>query len=290
MPNTARRSVPDFFTPHVREARRFYLDLAPSSRQPLVVVCGGAERLAPDYSVDRATFPYYSIEFVARGKGTLVLAGQTVRLLPGTVFAYAPEVPHQIATDRDDPLIKYFVDFAGRRAGVLLRQFGLPPGTSGRVLSPGEIQRVFDDLIQNGLKSTRLTSQICAMLVEYLVLKISESLGTWEAAQSPAYATYERCRQYIEANCTRLIGLKQIARQCHVVPAYLCRLFRRYDHQTPYQYLMRLKMNVAAERLRNSGVLVKQVAAELGFDDPFHFSRAFKGVLGLSPEIFRRLR
>jgi AraC-like DNA-binding protein len=37
-------------------------------------------------------------------------------------------------------------------------------------------------------------------------------------------------------------------------------------------------------------VLVKQVAAELGFDDPFHFSRAFKNIFGLSPEAFRRLR
>lgn len=286
----ARRPAPDFFTPHVREARRFYLDLAPSPRQPLAVVCGGAEQLAPAYSVDRATFPYFSIEFVARGKGTLVLAGQTVPLLPGAVFAYGPGVTHQIATDRDDPLVKYFVDFAGRRAVAMLRQFDLAPGTSGRVLSPGEIQRVFDDLISNGLKSTRLASQICATLLEYMILKISDSLGTWEAAQSPAYATYQRCRQHIEANCMRLTGLPQIARQCHVVPAYLCRLFRRYDHQTPYQYLMRLKMNVAADRLRNPGVLVKQVAAELGFDDPFHFSREFKSVLGLSPEKFRRLR
>jgi AraC-like DNA-binding protein len=286
----ARQSPPTFFTPHVREARRFYLDLAPPARQPLTVVCGGLERLAPDYSVDRPTFPYYSIEFVARGKGTLVLAGQIVRLLPGVVFAYGPEVPHKISTDRDDPLVKYFVDFAGRRAAELLLENGLPPGTSGRVLSPGEVARVFDDLSQNGLKSTRLTSRLCTTLLEYLVLKISESLSTWEETESPAHATYERCRQYIQANCIKLTGLPQIARQCHVVPAYLCRLFRRYDHQTPYQYLMRLKMNIAAERLRNPGVLVKQVAAELGFDDPFHFSRAFKNVLGLSPETFRRLR
>jgi AraC-like DNA-binding protein len=286
----ARRSAPDFFTSHIREARRFYLDLAPPARQPLAVVCGGVEHLAPDFSVDRVTFPYFSIEFVARGKGTLVLSGETVRLLPSSVFAYAPGVPHKIATDSDDPLVKYFVDFSGRRAAELLRQCGLAPGRSGRVLSPGEISRVFDDLIKNGLKSTGLTSQICATLLEYLILKISESLSTFEAAESPAYATYERCRQYIEANCTRLTGLPQIARQCHIVPAYLCRLFRRYDHQTPYQYLMRLKMNVAAERLRNPGVLVKQVAAELGFGDPFHFSRAFKSVLGLSPEKFRRLR
>ncbi len=70
--------------------------------------------------------------------------------------------------------------------------------------------------------------------------------------------------------------------------AYLCRLFRRYDHQTPHQFLMRRKMHLAAERLQQSDLLVKQVAAQLGFADPFHFSRTFKRVLGLSPEAFRQ--
>jgi AraC-like DNA-binding protein len=67
-------------------------------------------------------------------------------------------------------------------------------------------------------------------------------------------------------------------------------LFRRYDHQSPYQYLLRLRMNLAAEQLHQPGALVKQVAEQTGFDDPFHFSRAFKSVFGLSPDAFRRLR
>ena len=206
------------------------------------------------------------------------------------MFAYGPKVPHQIRTDREDPLVKYFVDFSGRRASTLLRQQDLTPGTSGRVGALGEIQRAFDDLIRNGLRSTRRTPQRCAILLEYLMLLIGESLSTWEAAQTPAYATYERCRQYIQTNYGALTSLQQIARLCHVTPAYLCRLFRRYDHQSPYQLLMRLRMNLAAERLQNPGTLVKQVAAEFGFEDPFHFSRAFKNVMGLSPEKFRRLR
>jgi AraC-like DNA-binding protein len=41
--------------------------------------------------------------------------------------------------------------------------------------------------------------------------------------------------------------------------------------------------------LQNPELLVKQAAAQLGFNDPFHFSRAFKKVFGLSPEEFRRL-
>ncbi len=51
---------------------------------------------------------------------------------------------------------------------------------------------------------------------------------------------------------------------------------------------MRRKMHVAAQRLQDSEALVKQVSARLGFTDPFHFSRSFKRIFGLSPEAFRQ--
>ena len=49
-------------------------------------------------------------------------------------------------------------------------------------------------------------------------------------------------------------------------------------------------MNHAATRLSEPNTLVKQVAEETGYTDPFHFSRVFKNVLGLSPDAFRRIR
>jgi AraC-like DNA-binding protein len=42
-------------------------------------------------------------------------------------------------------------------------------------------------------------------------------------------------------------------------------------------------MNLAAEHLVEKGGLVKEVGQRLGFPDPFHFSRAFKSVHGVSP-------
>ena len=53
--------------------------------------------------------------------------------------------------------------------------------------------------------------------------------------------------------CGRLNSLDQVARECHVDRAYLCRLFRRYDRQTPYRFLTRQKMHLAAERLLDPG-------------------------------------
>ena len=76
MVNAESTKPPEFFSLQVREARRFYLDLAPRHDIGLAVVCGGCESCAPDYAIRRSTFPYYSIEFVARGKGTLQLGDQ----------------------------------------------------------------------------------------------------------------------------------------------------------------------------------------------------------------------
>ena len=84
--------------------------------------------------------------------------------------------------------------------------------------------------------------------------------------------------------------LEQAALGCQVNPAYLCRLFRRFDNQSPYRYLLRLKMNHAAERMKQPGAMVKQVAEESGYSDQFHFSRVFTSVFGLSPTAFRGLR
>jgi len=243
-----------------------------------------------DYEINRTDFPYFSIEFVARGKGTLILAGKEYPLRPGMVFAYGPGIAQRIFTDTQDRLVKYFVDFTGAKAGRLLEKFGPTPGNVAQVANPDVLLRIFDDLIDNGFIGNRYSILICATLVEHLILKIAETTANAEAYTSPAFATYQSCRQYIQSHCQTLRKLDEIAKGCHLDATYLCRLFRRFDHQSPYQFLMRLKMNIAAERLQSPHVLVKQVTYELGFKDPFHFSKAFKKIFGLSPSAFRQLR
>jgi AraC-like DNA-binding protein len=103
-----------------------------------------------------------------------------------------------------------------------------------------------------------------------------------------ALATYQRAREIIGNRYLEFRTLEETARACGVNLSYLCRLFQRFDHQTPYRHLLRLKMNRAAERLLDSGLLVKEVAAEMGFSDPFNFSRSFKASFGVSPENFVR--
>ncbi len=288
--NARKGKAPEFFSHQVSEADWFYLDNYARAHQPLNVVCGGWEHCEPDYRINRLDFPFYSIEFVARGKGDLKICDNSHRLRPGSVFTYGPGVPHFISTEAAEPFVKYFVDFTGPKAKTMLRKYSLAPGSVVRISSPDAILRVFDDLISNGNTGSRFSSPICATLVQHLMLKIAETVVLEDRGSTAAFTTYQRCREFIRDNAMRLRTLKQVAEQCRVDEAYLCRLFRRYDDQSPYEYLMRLRMNIAAQRLKKPDVLVKQVAYELGFTDPFHFSRAFKRVFGLSPGAFRQLR
>lgn len=289
--NTAKTGgQPEFFSTQVSEARRFYLDTSGRPQQPLTVVCGGCEHCRPGYQIDRGDFPFHSIEFVARGKGTLTLAGRKHALIPGRVFSYGPEISHVITTDEDALLLKYFVDFKGPGAAKTLRQYGLSPGTAMQVASPEAILRIFDDLIGNGQTDSRYSPQLCAAILQQLILKIAETAATQEAHTTAAFSTYQTCRDFIRTNCLTLHNLDQVASQCRIDTAYLCRLFRRFDDQSPYQYLLRLKMTAAAQRLHIPDVRVKEIAYELGFRDAFHFSRAFKKVFGMSPDVFRKLR
>ncbi len=282
--------TPEFFSPQVSTARRFYLNLNPPKQSLLAVVSGGCEQCAPDYEIHRPTFPFYSIEYVVRGRGSLRLKNRRHALLPGCVFSYGPGVRQDIAADPTDPPVKYFVDFAGLKAREILRRCHLPPGSVAQIFPPNEIQNLFDELIRSGQRGTRSGAELCAKLLECLALKIAGARTPLAGTGTLSFTTYQQCRQHLETHFQRLKTLQQMAAECHVDAAYLCRLFQRYDHQSPYQFLMRLKMNLAAEWLQQPGALVKQVAERAGFGDPFHFSRAFKSVFGVAPDAFRRLR
>jgi AraC-like DNA-binding protein len=84
-----------------------------------------------------------------------------------------------------------------------------------------------------------------------------------------------------------LSSIEEAANHCHVSAAYLTRLFKRYDTETPLTCLTRLKMSQAVIKLSQPEAQVKAVAGELGYKSAAHFSRAFKAWSGRSPTELR---
>ncbi len=277
---------PAFVSTQVTEADRYYLDLAPKRSAPITVVCGGCELLRADYVVERRTFPYLCVEFVAEGAGTIDLRGKRYRLRPGMAFAYAPGVAHRIRNEPATPMRKFYVDFVGREATRLLAATPLGKWVPAQISSPEEVLEIFSSLQRDAFAEDELRAKLCAAHVRILLLKLRQKALPPQSAEPRAMSTYQRARRYIEENYLRLETAEDAAQACHMTPVHLSRVFRRFAHSTPYHFLMRLKMNRAAALLLDSGMLVKEVAEQLGFSSQFQFSRAFKRVYGLAPDHF----
>ena len=279
----ATPAEPAFVSHQVTEARRFYLNLNPSPRTRLAAVCGGVERMRADYVVSRRDFPYFCVELVTEGEGTLLLDGRRHALAPGIVFAYGPGVRHTIRTHPDSRMRKHYLDFAGAEARELLLAAGLGRWRPVRVAAWHELVTVFDTLDREARGDDTLTHEECATLTRLLLLKIRQRTVQGGGRVPRSHASYERIRRHAETHFRRLRTVEDLARETHVTPVHVSRLFRRFGRTGAYQFLLRLRMHDAAEMLVNEGLLVKEAAARLGFADAFQFSRAFKRVHGVSP-------
>jgi AraC-like DNA-binding protein/quercetin dioxygenase-like cupin family protein len=274
-----------FISTQVSSGDYYYLNLTPDKKLKETVVCGGREQCAPDYRIERHGFKFYSLEFVSAGKGTLELRGKSYPLGPGALFFYGPGISHKIRTDPAAPLLKHFVDFTGSDLFGLIKKTALVH-TPLYTTSLLRIRSLFESLLKTGGTESRHRNELCVLILKQLILCIDETALPQQEAFSQAWQTYFRCRQSIEENFSTLGKVEQAARDCHLDKAYLCRLFQRYANETPLQLLTRLKMGRAAEMLSGQNLLIKQVAEEAGYPDPYHFSRVFKRVYGIHPEAF----
>lgn len=252
----------------------------------LEVVCAGRERCFAGYRIERTDFPFLALEFVASGEGELDLAGTHFPLGPGSVFIYGPEVAHAIAA-RGDGLVKYFVDFAGPTVGQILRESGLAPGRHRVIPARRWLTDLFDQLVGCAELPRGEATWYAGRLLELLLRRAGDESYGDPIQPGSAHETFERCRRYLRSHAARLMSIDEAANECAVSAAYLVRLFKQFSRESAYAFLLRLKMDLAADRLLLAGSTVKSAGAAVGYEDPYHFSRVFKRLHGVSPKAYR---
>ena len=285
MAPTSQQPPARLLSQQVREARYFFLNLARPGRAALTVAFGGSETCNPDYLIARSRFDYFGVEYVAQGEGSVVLDGVRSPLRPGSVFAYGRRTRCEIRSDPGHPLVKYFVCFGGSRAARVLSASGVPAGRVLSLAAHAEVRSVLEELIVEGQRGGPEAPEISRVLVELLLLRVKSALSIARrgGVTEPARESFLRCKALIDADAATLMTLRDIASKAGVESSTLCRLFRRYQGTSPYQYLLRRKMAIAASYLVEKGGLVKEAALTVGFADPYHFSRCFKAIHGVAP-------
>jgi AraC-like DNA-binding protein len=92
---------------------------------------------------------------------------------------------------------------------------------------------------------------------------------------------------YLHQHYHHQITRRQVAQAAGMSEDYLSRLFHRELGLSPWDYLNRLRIQQAKERLRESDDSIQMVARRVGFHDRAYFSRIFRMLTGVPPQAFR---
>ena len=92
---------------------------------------------------------------------------------------------------------------------------------------------------------------------------------------------------YLQSHFHEKIALSNLAPMCGMDTFEFSRCFRREQGVTFRDYLMRMRIEAAARRLRRDERSVLDVACSVGFHDPSHFARLFRRHMGVTPTAYR---
>jgi AraC family transcriptional regulator len=93
---------------------------------------------------------------------------------------------------------------------------------------------------------------------------------------------------FLAQNLAYDVDLNTIAAQASLSPYYFTRQFTAMIGMPPYRYLITLRIQRAAQLLRESDLTVTQILHRVGFHSPSHFTTTFRRHMGLSPTAYRR--
>ena len=96
-----------------------------------------------------------------------------------------------------------------------------------------------------------------------------------------------RAKELIDANLGG-VPVEELARECGFSKAHFSRAFSQSIGMAPHRWLMKRRIDVAKETLRDGRLSISDVAVACGFCDQSHLTRAFTGMVGVSPRAWRR--
>ena len=98
----------------------------------------------------------------------------------------------------------------------------------------------------------------------------------------------EQIVNYFEDHYSEKISLESIAENMYLSTFYISKIFKSETGDTPIRHLINIRLEKAREILEQTpGRSIKEVAAEVGYDDAYHFSKQFKKHYGISPSQIR---
>ena len=148
--------------------------------------------------------------------------------------------------------------------------------------------------LSNVLQTQPQNSQLYA---ESMATALSAHLLQFYSTQKKAIQSFsgglppyklQQAIDYIQAHLTEDISLTEIADFVGISRYHFSRLFKKATGYSPYQYTIKCRVERSKELLRRKNLNITDVALEVGFSSPSHFTQSFKKLMGITPRQFIR--
>jgi AraC family transcriptional regulator of adaptative response / methylphosphotriester-DNA alkyltransferase methyltransferase len=109
-------------------------------------------------------------------------------------------------------------------------------------------------------------------------------------AYDPDLDLVRKARDIFDRDFCLPIDMSSVSRQLGVSIGHLVRLFRQYEGMTPARYITKLRIQKAAEMLKNGDTGIMDAALGAGFKSLSYFYKLFKAETGHTPKKYKGSR
>ncbi len=228
--------------------------------------------------------------YCEKGKGHIIHNNERVNLSRNQAYILPPNEPHSYTADNSDPWSIYWIHFLGNRVDMFSSIIGEKIDTYDSFSSRyGDRFLLFEEMYQNlemgyNLENLEYTS-ICLMhflgslkyLTQFRVIKNIKEIDP-----------IQKSILYMKENLENKLSLNDIANHVGYSVSHFCSFFTEKTSFSPIEYYNQLKIQRACSYLQLSDLKIKEIAYRLCFYDPFHFSKAFKKEIEMTPREYRQ--
>ncbi|MFS0726018.1 helix-turn-helix transcriptional regulator [Paenibacillus sp. 1P07SE] len=123
----------------------------------------------------------------------------------------------------------------------------------------------------------------------YLFLELQRAAGEAGDPQRPqgkAAALPGRVMSYLKQHAREELDADALSRQLQLNYSYISATFSRLTGQTVVQAHTKLRIEQAVALMRDTSLNISEIAKQVGYTNPFYFSRVFKKTMGESPSSY----
>ncbi len=139
------------------------------------------------------------------------------------------------------------------------------------------------------LREFRTPDHFSAIAIEGLALQLFVELGRHSIHSNSGRTRWMKIvLEILNEEFDQEMNLDLIASRAGVHPVHLAREFRKHHRCTVGEYIRRVRIDAACQRLSHSDEPISEIAMQTGFFDQSHLTRTFKMLIGNTPAEYRK--